>query len=168
MIAKTYSDKEISLLIGRAIFFDANVLMYIFFDSARQTSHFNKSYTAIYSKLCRQKNDFKISFVVLSEIINSVLRTDFKEQNKLANFNTFKDYRKSEKGIESLRLIHEVLKNAIEKTKFNIIGENFSKENIYSFLEVNDLDFSDKAIYHICKKIILFCLHMIMTSKTRI
>ncbi len=97
MVGKRYSLEKISHLKDRGIFFDANILMYLFWSS---NPNLEKTYATFYTKLIQQKNKFYVDVLVISEIVNSALRIEHKKYNALNKnpIKEFKQYRNSKSG----------------------------------------------------------------------
>lgn len=148
-----YSSKDISSIKNRQIFFDANVILYIFWPTGKYT--WEKHYSSIFGLLIRQNNVLATDFIVISETLNRVIRIEY--QKYLYNRNLknddykFKEYRDSSDGKEVLNDIYNIIKTKI-LTKFSIIGKTFQKSDIETFLTIDSLDFSDKAILSLCKE----------------
>lgn len=146
-MAARYSLKETSRLQNKNIFVDANVLIYCFWGTG---AHFwEQRYASVFKTLLHQQYSLFVDFVVISEIINRVLRI---EQKKLQPENSdFKGFRDSQSGKNILSDIFLIVKDNI-LPKFNIVGEVFNKQEIENLLTVDDLDFVDKFTVEICKK----------------
>lgn len=155
----TYNLDEINNIKGKGVFFDANVLIYIFWTPGVYKWEYN--YANAFGKLFRQGNDLFIDFTVVSEVINRTHKIDFekflKENKKSKEKYTYKQFRNSSEGKERLKDIYTVFKNII-LDRFKVIGKKYSSSNIESFLEIDSLDFNDKAIHSLCKEksLILF------------
>ena len=87
--------------------------------------------------------------IVLSEIINRVLRTEFNKTELPKE--KFKEFRDSAEGKSVQEDIYKIIKNRILNI-FQITNESFSKEDFDSMLTVTKLDFNDKLIELLCKK----------------
>jgi len=151
-MAKCYNSYEIKKLNKRQIFFDTNILLYIFWFT---TPLLSKQYSAIFNLLLKQKNEMIVDFIVISELVNRAVRIEYEkylqQQNISKNKLSFKVYRNSQEGQETLKDIYQIVKGNIVN-KFNISGKTFSKHDIESFLQPDLLDFSDKGIVNICKE----------------
>lgn len=144
-MAKIYLLDEFTQVKDRTIFFDANVLIYLFWATGQQ--HFEKNYARVFNSLRKQGNSFKIDFLVLSEVINRIMRNEF---NKIKGSINYKDFRNSDEGREILNDIYTIIKGSI-LTQFKITEKAFDTNTIESFLQLDELDFIDKAILEICK-----------------
>ncbi len=144
MCAK-YQLQNCNLLIDRSIFFDTNVLIYLFWPT---NSRWEKHYASTFKCLLKQRNKLFVDYLVISEVINTIIRLEYKN---LKSSLTFKDFRDSEKGKEALTDIYTIVKASI-LTNFYVIGKSYSKQDILSFLIDDNLDFVDKAIANLCKE----------------
>lgn len=150
-MARCYNSSEINLLNKRQIFFDANILLYIFWSTSPSLG---KQYSSIFNLLLKQKNEMVVDFIVISEIINRAVRIEYEKYLQQENISktllSFKQYRNCQDGQDALKDIYIVVKGKIIN-KFAIAGKAFSKSDIESFLQADRLDFSDKGIVSICK-----------------
>lgn len=150
---KRYSFKDISLICNRQIFFDANVLLYIFWPTGQYT--WERRYSSIFGQLIKQNNKLTTDFIVISETLNRVIRIEHQKylnEHNLKNDNCkFKGYRDSKDGKEALNDIYNIIRAKVLRN-FSIMGKNFQKSDIETFLSVDSLDFSDKAILSLCKE----------------
>ncbi len=150
---KRYSSNDISLIGNRQIFFDANVLLYIFWPTGQYS--WEQRYSAIFGQLIKQNNELVTDFIVLSETLNRVVRIEHQkhinERGLKITDCKFKEFRDSKAGKEALHDIYNIIKTKV-LTNFSIRGKNFQKTDIETFLSVDSLDFSDKAILSLCKE----------------
>jgi predicted nucleic acid-binding protein len=152
-MATKYSTQNISAVINRKVFFDANVLLYIFWPSG--SYHWESYYSSAYARLLRQGNELLVDFIVISEIVNRAIRLEY-DKHLLANNITrnnlsFKKYRNSADGVTALTDIYLMIETDILNT-FTVVGKSFTKLDIQSFLTVDSLDFGDKAILSTCQE----------------
>mgnify|MGYP001806399104 CR=1 FL=1 len=146
-MAARYSLHNIEALRGRRVFFDANILIYIFWPTG--SFNWEKKYSSAYGKLLKQQNELVIDFLVISEFVNRAMRIEHDKYTKAHNYLSYKKYRDSDHGRESLQDIYTLVNDVIVK-KFIIIGKTFLKADIESFLQVDNLDFNDKTIIPLC------------------
>jgi len=146
-MATLYPTNQIQALKSQRIFFDTNVLIYLFWPTGG-SPHWERSYASIYRNLLRQNNELVVDFIVISEFINRAMRI---ELDKFYRGMPYKDFRDSANGQSALADIHVIVEGSILNT-FTIVGKAFSKAEIQSILVVDTLDFSDKAIVHTCKE----------------
>lgn len=152
-MATKYSTQNISAVINRKVFFDANILIYIFWPSGAQ--HWENIYSTTFAKLSRQGNEMLVDFIVISEIVNRAIRLEHEKfliANKLNRNNLpFKKYRNSNEGKTALADIYLMIETDI-LSSFTIVGKSFTKQEINSFLTVDSLDFGDKGILLTCQE----------------
>ena len=153
-MAAKYSLQDVAQLSGRDIFIDANVLIYLFWPTGQHS--FEQNYASVFRSLLRQKNNLFVDFLVISEVINRILRIEHKKVDPTQN-QTFKDFRNSQDGKDALNDICTIVKDRI-LSSFNVVGKKFDKQNIENFLSIDNLDFVDKAIVVLCKENALILL----------
>lgn len=143
-MAARYRLNEVQKLKGRDIFLDANILIYLFWPTGKH--YFEQNYARVFHSLLKQKNKLYVDFLVLSEVINRVIRIEHAKTEL-----KFKEFRDSQKGQETLSDIYLLVKDDILR-KFSVAGKVFDKEGIESNLVVDELDFVDKAILSLCQE----------------
>lgn len=152
-MATRYSTQNIAAVINRKVFFDANILIYIFWPSGSQ--HWENIYSATFARLVRQGNELIVDFIVISEIVNRAIRLEYDKFLLTSGFNrnnfSFKKYRNGPDGQTALADIYLMIETEILNT-FTIVGKSFTKPDIQSFLTVDSLDFGDKAILSTCQE----------------
>ena len=141
-----YRLQDVSQLNGRNIFFDANVLIYLFWPTGQHS--FEQNYARVFRNLLRQGNNLFVDFLVTSEVINRILRN---EHQRINPSQKFKDFRNSEDGKDALEDIYIIVKNDI-LARFKVVAKAFNSQEIESFLSVDDLDFVDKATVTLCEE----------------
>jgi len=150
-LKKYYKSTDIPKLKDRAFFFDANIFLYLFWATGKQS--FENQYASIFGQLLKQKNAIYVDFIVISEIINRAFKTEYEKilqsQNLSKDKLPYKKFRDSQEGKDALEDIYSIVKNKIIN-KFNMSGKAFSKKDIESFLYYNTIDFNDKGIVSIC------------------
>ena len=85
-MATKYTLKDISTIRDRKVFFDANVLIYIFWPSGYYRRE--PGYSSAFGSLFRQKNELLVDFIVISEIVNHTHRLEYKKyliNHKISN-----------------------------------------------------------------------------------
>lgn len=147
-MARRYTLNNYEDLKGRDVFFDANVILYVFWPT--MNNYWEDKYSSLFNNLIRQGNRMHINFIVISEIVNRAIRIEHKKFQR-CHFVTieYKDYRNSDAGIEALEDIYTILENEV-LSHFDIVDYGYDKSDIISFLKVDSLDFGDKAIEKIC------------------
>ena len=152
-MATKYPLTGIQKIEGRKVFFDANVLIYIFWSSG--SYHWENCYSSAFGKLLKQNNELLVDFIVISEIVNRAHRLEYEKHlmanGILRNALTYKQYRNSAVGQTALADIYLIVETSI-LDNFKVVGKAFTKEEIQSFLKVEPLDFADKGIVMTCKE----------------
>jgi predicted nucleic acid-binding protein len=143
-MATNYKLQEYCKLPERDVFIDANVLIYLFWPTGQHT--FENNYAQVFRNLINQGNNLFIDFLVISEVVNRIIRIEHKKINPNQKF---KDFRNSRDGKSVLSDIFIIVKNDI-LNHFTMIGKAFNKNEIENFLTVDELDIIDKAIVAIC------------------
>ena len=143
-----YSASSIPSLKDRTVFFDANSLIYIFWPTSPD-SQAATDYGSMMATLLKNGANLVVNENVISEIINRVIRLEFNKSNMPKD--QFKEYRDSPEGKSVQEDIYKIIKNLI-LSKFQVINEVFSKEELNNLLVVSSLDFNDKLIELLCKK----------------
>ena len=143
-MATNYKLQDYAHLSGKDVFVDANVLIYLFWPTGQHS--FESNYARVFRNLLRQGNNLYVDFLVISEIVNRVLRIEYL---KLNSNQKFKDFRNSQDGKDVISDIYLIVQNDI-LSSFKIIGKSFNKSDIEGFLIVDQLDFVDKATVSIC------------------
>ena len=132
---------------------DANVLIYLFWPTGQYD--YEQHYARVFRNLLRQGNNLFVDFLIISEIVNKVIRIEYKNHlrtNSLTEFQLkYKDYRNSQDGKDTLNDIYIIIENNI-LIRFKIVGKVFTERDIKNFLVVDELDFVDKATVSLCKE----------------
>jgi predicted nucleic acid-binding protein len=149
--ANRYSKQDISNIIDKAVFFDANVVIYIFWP-LYPGPHYTQQYSSILGLLIKQGNALKINKIILSEVINRIARLEYQNYLCLNSISIpFKEFRDSEEGQSVLQDIYNIIRiNILDK--FTLSEKSFSIDDIKSLLRVDVLDFNDKLIVAECKE----------------
>ncbi len=149
---KRYKSSDIPSLINKPIFFDANVILYIFWPTGNNV--FANLYSSIFSRLLKNKNLLFVNFTVLSEVINRAVRIEYGKYIQLNSLDTiqfkYKDFRDSNDGKEAIEDINQVLQSYV-LSKFELTNSQLSKNDIIGFLRTGQLDFCDRAIEYDCR-----------------
>jgi len=153
IMANRYKYNDIPSLKGRKIFIDANIIIYLFWPTA--LNGWENAYASIFGSLLKQNIDINVDFIVISEAINRTIRIEYEKHLQVNNITkkelTFKEYRNSTAGQQALEDIYIVISRKV-LNKFFVVGKNFTKTDIESYLSVNFLDFNDKAIISMCRE----------------
>ncbi len=145
-MATKFNLQQISSLTGRKILFDANILIYLFWPTGRY--HWESKYAGAYNRLRQQGNELLVDFLMISEVINRVMRIEY---SKLTTNINYKDFRNSDIGKETLNDIYLIVGDNVLRN-FDVIGKAFDKQEILRFLTVDELDFVDKATVALCEE----------------
>jgi predicted nucleic acid-binding protein len=149
---KRYNHSQISFLTNKTVFFDTNIIIYIFWPTG--SLRWEREYSSIFSKLLKQNNKIATDFIVVSEVINRAMRTEYEKYLQDNNFTKqyvpYKKFRDSQDGQNTLKDIYQII-NAKILNNFHIIGKAFESHHIEQFLLVDLLDFSDKGIASLCR-----------------
>jgi len=147
-----YPLEAIEALPHHSVFFDANILIYIFWPTTTKNK-ISESYSRILAKMLRKHFSLFTNTLVLSEVINRCLRLEYDKyiQNEAIDFMKFKfkDFRSSPEGINVQTDIFNMVKEQI-LCNFNIVDKCFNNKNITELLTINELDFNDKLIISNC------------------
>lgn len=110
-----YPLPQIASLANRKIFFDANVLIYLFWPTGSQ--NWETRYASVYGSLLTQGNELIVDYLVISETINVAIRAEY-TKHLLANNLTkqalsFKDFRNSANGQSAVNDVFLIVKHSI-------------------------------------------------------
>lgn len=140
------------MLAGRAVLFDANVLIYNFWPSGNPS--WAHHYSRAFKNLLSQGNPLLVSFVILSEVINRVLRLEYDNYLKATGQSPqtirFKDFRNSPDGQQVLTDIYDIVLGDI-LTRFTMIDQSLSNPDTAALLVPGPLDFNDAYIVKLCR-----------------
>ncbi|NCU31812.1 MAG: PIN domain-containing protein [Candidatus Moranbacteria bacterium] len=138
-------------LVGRNIFVDANVLIYLFWPTGQH--FYEQNYARVFRNLLRQGNNLFVDFLVISEIVNRAITAEWEKyllyHSLPKNQLKYKEYYNSQDGRDAINDIYIIVKQNI-LSRFNVIGKSFSQQDIENFLIVDELGFVDKGIASIC------------------
>ena len=143
-----YALKDIPRIVNKTVFFDANVIIYLFWPIYDKSNNAAR-YASFLNALLQQKNTCAVSLTILSEVINRIIRL---EQSSLKlQAKKFKDFRNSPEGIKVQEDIFSIVRDTVLKT-FSLTDQSFSRNDIIKYLQTDTLDFNDKIIADICRK----------------
>lgn len=152
-MAKRYKITDISSLSHKPVFFDANVILFIFWPTGSQK--WENSYSTVFGNLIKMKNRMIVDFNVISEVVNRAVRIEYEKHLQMNGIDrnglSFKDYRNSPDGQSALQDIYQIIDKKILSI-FDVEGKSFTKSDIIGFLKTDKLDFNDKGIESICKE----------------
>jgi len=151
-----YRCEQIHSLKDREFFIDTNALIYVFFPSKTKK---NEEWARIYSKVYRCIREMGIktflNIMVLSEIVNKVMRIRYEEFLRIKDFTSkgcsFKDFRDSSDGQENLDFIYSTIKSKV-LSNFELCNKEYSDREILDFMSADRMDFVDKGIEALCKE----------------
>lgn len=153
MMATKFSLQNITALRDRKVFFDANVLIYLFWPSG--SYYLETYYSSAFGSLLRQQNELLVDFLVISETVNRAHRLEYEKHLTANNLSKsifpYKKYRDSAEGQSALSDIYLIVETNI-LSRFTVVGKSFTKSEIQSFLVVEPIDFTDKGILLTCKE----------------
>lgn len=148
-----YSTQNIPAIHDRRIFFDANVLIYLFWPTG--SHRWESLYSTAFSHLLQQQNEMVVDFLVISEIINRAHRLEHEKYLSINNITknnlSYKQYRDSADGQTALSDVYLIIESNI-LNRFTVVGKSFTKDEIRTFLTLEPMDFTDKGILSTCKE----------------
>lgn len=151
-MSKRYRRGDISQITDRGIFFDANVLLYLFWPTH---SHWVRIYSSIYKDLLISDFQSYVNFSVISEVVNRAIRLEYENYLRIHSLKrnncNYKQYRKSDDGQQTILDVYKVIQYDI-LNKFSITGKCFTENDINNMLSNTDIDINDKAIEVICQE----------------
>ena len=103
-----YTASSIPSLKGRTFFFDTNSLIYIFWSTSPDSQE-AVDYCSIYATLVRNNATLAINEIVISEIVNRVLRIEFSKTGMSKD--KFKEFRDSADGHSVQEDIYAIIKD---------------------------------------------------------
>jgi len=142
-----YKKSDLTKIADKTVFFDANVLLYIFWPLTARTQQVRK-YSELYGRLIKQKNKLAVNETVISEVINRALRIEFDNSSYTSAYD-YKSFRNTTDGKTAQADIFTTVKNKI-LTNFQVVNKSFSADELKQMLNVDNLDFNDKIISNIC------------------
>lgn len=152
-MAIRYTSNNISN-ISNSVFFDANILIYLFWPSPSK-NNLSEKYARIFAALLKKNISLYTNTFVISEVINRILRIEW--DNQTSKKINFKDFRNSECGKTVQNDVFDIIKDRILKT-FSITDKHLTNKDFDKLLVVDSLDFNDKVIVETCKEFNLILL----------
>lgn len=154
-MANRYSPSTINQAQNKKIFFDANILIYLFGYGTPTIANWEAQYATAYSALLKQNNTFVVDFIVISEFVNRAIKYEYESyliNNSVSkNSYRYKEYRDSLDGQKALDDIYLTVKDDI-LADFEVVKKSYSKDDLTLMCTADSLDFSDKAIIKICRE----------------
>ena len=89
-MATNYKLHDFAKLLGKDVFVDANVLIYLFWPTGQH--QYESNYAKVINDLIKQKNCLFVDFLVISEVVNRVLRFEYQKLNSDQSFKDFRNY----------------------------------------------------------------------------
>lgn len=150
-MTKKYDLSRIDELSGRCFFFDANVLIYLYWPTGKE--RYETEYASVLKKLMDKESRIVVDLTVISEVFNRAFDTEFAKYKETHNNHQLnkKAYRDSQAGQDTVEEIYSLIKNTIFKY-FEFVGKCFTKDDITSVLNVDQMDFYDKIILKLCEE----------------
>jgi len=137
----------------RHLFFDTNVLLYLFGGGYAQPKIVN-AYTKIFRQCLTMKNTLCVDTLVLSEFINRCLRMEYDAYLQAKGINkgvmSFKKFRSTPEGVGFSEGIELTVKDTILR-HFTMVGKDFNHSDICS-INLANADFNDELIIQICQE----------------
>lgn len=143
-----YEPNYLKEMSNRRFFFDTNVLLDLFYTQKSDWS--TVAYSKIYKEMLELGVDIYIDNTVLSEFVNRIIRVEY---NLLQNLNpdsgvTFKNYRNTSEGQERVKEAYALVDVILKSIKLD--GEVLTNNEIKYLLVVDEIDYNDKTIEHLC------------------
>jgi predicted nucleic acid-binding protein len=143
---------DVAAVTGRSLFFDANVLLYLF-GSAPYPQWAVNAYACLFNQCLKLGNTLCLDVFVLSEFVNRFLRIEYenylKSQKIDRNQVNFKHFRSFDEGIQAAQDVEVIVKGRLLK-QFKIVGKLFDESDIVSIGLVG-ADFNDALIVKTCE-----------------
>ncbi len=148
-----YRKGDISCLSGQTVFFDANVLLYLFYPAYSKNT-WVPEYSSILSALMRDKINIVVDFMVVSEFVNRILKEshigECRRRKKSPKKYSYKLFRNSNLCMSQEKNIYAWIINDIFKV-CSIHSQPITEADIKSILTARQLDFQDKLIEKVCR-----------------
>lgn len=133
-------------------FFDNNIWMYLYCPIGSYNKYSVKIYSDFFDKILQSRATIFVSSLILSEFYNSYSRLDFNIWKNNEKKDYKKDFRPTQRYIET----SEIIVNTIESRILGIaerIDDDFSSIQIDEInRKCNDLDFNDSYYIELSKK----------------
>ena len=147
---KIYRTSDIPRLAGRDIFFDANVIMYIYFATSSM-KNWPATYSTIFTRLLTNRNRLFVDYNVLSEVVNRELRMNHSSFVAAHGPQDYKLWRNSADGRSAETRTYAIIKSLLGST-FRLDGKKYDLGDITEMLIPSNQDFTDKAIVNLCRE----------------
>jgi len=143
--SRRYSIRQIEEIKHRKLFFDTNVLLFIYGNARSHHPHAG-NYGKLLAKILVYRMNSHVNEIVLSEFYYASL----KHEREASNFQFVKDFRNSEAGILSRETIFSRIADILKR--FTFVPYNLMPDDIVALLKIDSLDFNDKLIVETCRK----------------
>ncbi len=145
-----YDTYRLGELTDKSFFFDTNVLLDLFYTQKADWSSI--AYSKVYKYLVNRQIRMYIDNTVLSEFINRILRIEYNLMQSMSpNADvTFKMYRNTIDGQDKVKESYDLV-NVILKC-VSLDGEVLNPKDVLELLVVDEIDYNDKIIEHLCLK----------------
>lgn len=147
---RVYRVGDISQLRDRDIFFDANILLYLYFATSSM-KYWSTQYSAIFSQLIKNGNRLFVDYNVLSEVVNKELRSSHDHHKAVHGKSDYKIWRNSADGQNAEIRTYTIVRSMLSSV-FQLEGKIYGKEDIHAMLNPTNQDFTDKAIINLCQE----------------
>lgn len=157
-MAERYKKNDLKSISQKEIFFDTNILLFIFHSASGSPSKaqaWQSNYSGILHDIIRQKNKLYTNLFVISEFYNRYLRMEASIQNpdeSDKDTRSFKKFRDSESGIQTQNEIKSIIKNNLPRMGFTYLDTSFTHDEIIQILDISNSDFIDRVIVETCKR----------------
>jgi len=148
---KHYKEEDILHLKERTVFFDANIILSVFY-TIDPNNWAQKNYSRVFAKLLNNQNKISFDVIIVSEVINRALRMEYRtylRKNGIKEKDlSFKNFRDSEAGRHAWRKTSDMMRNVI--FPFFLVDEkSWNKDEIDRVL-TQEGDFNDQLIANLC------------------
>lgn len=147
-MCRVYRLSDIPNLKGRDIFFDANILLYLYFATPGM-NHWPAKYGAVFNALVANGNRFYMDYNVLSEVVNRELKLSHQNHIAANGACPYKQWRNSVDGKNAESRTYALIKSLF--LNFTVDGKVYELADIHPMLVPSSLDFTDKAIINLCR-----------------
>ncbi|CRZ34601.1 PIN domain-containing protein [Herbinix hemicellulosilytica] len=139
------------------LFFDCNVMMYIFYTAGSYSNNDIRIYTNIFNNAIRNKASIFIPSIFISEFVNSYIQAEYKRYIRINQLDkeTFKfkyDYRQTDDYKDTIQDVSNIINNQLL-----IIGHKL--DDIFSEIDISNIfnneqtfDFNDRYYIELAKK----------------
>jgi len=155
MVPLRLGSNDLSSISGREIFFDTNVLLFLFSNVPPSLPYQKREYSALFKRLLAKKNPLFVDIIVVSEFINAWFGDEYKKAVVNGFSGNRKAFRDSADGRQILKEIYHETKAVLDQ--FQLTSQSWNKPDIVDQLTIDNCDFNDKFIIKICqnKKLVL-------------